>query len=361
MNNDASGNFVGSYNEWDVLKEVIVGIVDGASVPAWDLAVKASMPGSSENFFRSNAGKSFPIDLLKKAEKELEQFVSILESEGVIVRRPEKIDHKKPFATSNWRSVGGLYQAMPRDLLLVVGDLIIESPMAWRNRFFEVDGYRKLLKEYFNKGAKWVSAPKPQLLDELYDSSYENTVLSDGSKKYGITEFEPVFDAADFIRCGRDIFGQLSNVTNIFGVEWLKSCLGDKYTVHLIESQDDHPMHIDSTFMPIAPGHLLVNPFRKVKIPEIFNSWNIIYAPESAIPPTHPMYMSSTWVSTVNVLMIDEKRVLIEEQEQEAITLLKKNGFFPIPCPFRHFMSIGGSFHCATLDVYREGKLESYF
>mgnify|MGYP003298904831 CR=1 FL=1 len=39
----------------------------------------------------------------------------------------------------------------------------------------------------------------------------------------------------------------------------------------------------------------------------------------------------------------------------------KKNwGFTPIPCSFRNFNSFGGSFHCATLDVRRRGKLESY-
>jgi hypothetical protein len=27
------------------------------------------------------------------------------------------------------------------------------------------------------------------------------------SLRYMITEFEPVFDAADFVRCGRDLFG----------------------------------------------------------------------------------------------------------------------------------------------------------
>jgi glycine amidinotransferase len=39
---------------------------------------------------------------------------------------------------------------------------------------------------------------------------------------------------------------------------------------------------------------------------------------------------------------------------------MKKWGFTPIPCNFRHFNSFGGSFHCATLDVRRRGKLESY-
>ena len=63
----------------------------------------------------------------------------------------------------------GMYAAMPRDILMVVGNEIIEAPMAWRARFFEYRAYRPLIKEYFKKGAKWTTAPKPTMADELYD------------------------------------------------------------------------------------------------------------------------------------------------------------------------------------------------
>lgn len=62
-----------------------------------------------------------------------------------------------------------MYAAMPRDILIVVGNEIIEAPMAWRARFFEYRAYRPLIKEYFKKGAKWTTAPKPTMADELYD------------------------------------------------------------------------------------------------------------------------------------------------------------------------------------------------
>lgn len=65
--------------------------------------------------------------------------------------------------------VAGMYAAMPRDILMVVGNEIIEAPMAWRARFFEYRAYRPLIKEYFRKGAKWTTPPKPTMADELYD------------------------------------------------------------------------------------------------------------------------------------------------------------------------------------------------
>ena len=350
---------VSCYNEWDPLEEVIVGVIEGATVPEYDLCVRSAVPNGLENFFHSSAGKPFPKELMDKAAQELEEFVTILKAEGVKVRRPEKIMHHHKFSTPDWESSGGLYQAMPRDLLLVIGNEIIESPLAWRSRYFEMHSYRPLLKEYFAKGAKWTSAPKPQLSDDLYNESYVET-SSASDYDYAITEFEPTFDAADFIRCGRDLFVQKSNVTNDFGIQWLQRHLGNEYTIHKLLFNDSHPMHIDATFMPLAPGHLLLNPERVKEIPPMFKSWNIMYAPPPMLPSTHPMYMSSAWVS-MNIFMLDEKRVIVEKQELPLINLLKKNGFQPIPCNFRHFYSFGGGIHCATLDVKRTGTLQSYF
>ena len=101
---------------------------------------------------------------------------------------------------------------------MVIGNEIIEAPMSWRSRFFEYRSYRRLIKEYFSQGAKWTSAPKPLMSDDLYDQAYPMTDMSARKKlveqgKFITTEFEPCFDAADFYRVGRDIFAQRSNVS----------------------------------------------------------------------------------------------------------------------------------------------------
>ncbi|CAH3032131.1 unnamed protein product [Porites evermanni] len=111
-----------------------------------------------------------------------------------------------------------MYAAMPRDILTVVGDEIIEAPMAWRSRFFEYRAYRPLLKEYFKQGAKWTTAPKPLMSDDdLYDQDYPIQTVEDSHQlaaegKFVTTEFEPCFDAADFTRAGWNIFVQRSQV-----------------------------------------------------------------------------------------------------------------------------------------------------
>jgi glycine amidinotransferase len=347
-----------SYNEWDPLEEVVVGVIDGAAVPPWSGMLAVTMPSDQKTFFVDRQGQPFPAERIGAARRDLEEFVHILEAEGVTVCRPEALDWTRRYATPEWESTG-LYAAMPRDLLLVVGDEIIECPLAWRSRHFEVHAYRPLLKEYFQRGARWTSAPSPQLSDALYNPAPEDpdSVTTFNSI---ITEHEPTFDAADFIRCGRDLFVQRSHVTNAFGIDWLRRHLGDGYRIHEVEVCDAHPMHIDASMMPLAPGKLLINPERLKEIPEPFRTWDVLEAPRPAFSSDHPLYMSSRWLS-MNILMLDEERVLVETQEEELARKLRDWGLKPIPCPFTSFYAFGGSFHCATLDVRRRGELKSYF
>ncbi|MBA8923566.1 glycine amidinotransferase [Kutzneria viridogrisea] len=301
------------------------------------------------------AGQPFPAEQVAAAAAELDEFAHILECEGVTVRRPEPIPQDRPYRTLDWTSTG-MYAAMPRDSLLVVGDQIIECPMAWRSRYYETLAYRPLLKEYFHGGARWTAAPKPELTDEQFDQDW---VESDPVRLV-VTEFEPTFDAADFVRCGRDIFAQRSNVTNDFGIEWLRRQLGADYRVHVIEFADTHPMHIDATLVPLAPGKLLINAERVPEVPRQFRDWDVLAAPEPVIPDSHPLYLTSKWIN-MNLLVLDEQRVVVERQDEPMIAAMKEFGFTPILCDFRNFNSFGGSFHCATLDVRRSGALESYF
>ena len=89
--------------------------------------------------------------------------------------------------------------------------------MASRCRYFEFQSYRTLINEYFKQGAQWIAAPKLLMSEELYESDYpyedeEARVEWAKAGRYAITDHEPCFDAAEFFRCGRDIFTQRSHV-----------------------------------------------------------------------------------------------------------------------------------------------------
>jgi N-Dimethylarginine dimethylaminohydrolase len=358
---------VNSYNEWDPLQEVIVGRVEGAAVPQFEATVKVDAPPRYWNFFQQYGGQPFSEDLVEAASKELNEFCKILEAEGVTVRRPDRIDFSQSYKTPDFEA-SGLYAAMPRDVLIVIGNEIIEAPMAWRSRFFEYRAYRSLMKEYLKQGAKWTTAPKPLMSDELYDFEFaaktpeeQEALVKQG--RYVTTEFEPCFDTADIVRFGRDLFVQRSHVTNMMGITWLRQHLDYQYRVHIIQFQDFNPMHIDASLVPLRPGLALINPDRPPApgYAECFKKagWDLV---ESA-PPTTPEYwqlpIASKWIS-MNLLSLDTKRVIVERQEEPTQKLLKDLGFTVIPVDFRHVYTFGGSFHCVTCDVRRDSQLEDY-
>lgn len=355
---------VNSHNEWDPLEEVIIGTLDGAMFPAWNtINVATAPPGEwvAAEQRLGGGGKPYPPALIEAARRDLAEFIHILEAEGVRVRRLDPANFAAGFGTPAWQVTSGFCAANPRDPFMIIGNEILETPMADRSRYFEAWSYRSLFKEYFKAGAKWTAAPKPQLLDELYDQHY--TVPGpDEPMRFIVTEFEPVFDAADFVRCGRDIFGQKSNVTNQLGIDWLQRHLGDGYRVHVLENLSPESIHIDTTFMPLAPGKVLVNPdfLDLKKLPSVLNSWELLIPPAPVPIVNDPLHLVSEWAG-LNVLMLDEERIVVEKRQEPLIKALKNWGFKPIPCAFESYYPFLGSFHCATLDIRRRGTLQSYF
>ncbi|WP_405652214.1 amidinotransferase [Streptomyces sp. RK9] len=363
FSSEPSDSPVNSHNEWDPLEEIIVGRLDSATIPSHHPVVTCNIPRWAARLQGCAAGFAYPRRMVEPAQQELEQFVVLLQSLGVTVRRPEPADHRRRFKTPDWSS-RGFCHACPRDGMLVIGDEIIETPMAWPCRYFETHSYRPILKEYFRRGARWTAAPKPQLTDALFEKNFRVPEAGE-PMRYILTEFEPVFDAADFVRAGRDLFALRSNVTNQMGIDWLRRHLGRGYRIHEIESRCRTPMHIDTTFLVLAPGKVMVNPeyIDVDRLPDFLRSWDVLIAPEPTPIDERLLRLTSLcgkWLS-MNVLMLDEKRVIAERHHTDMLRALESWGFDPVPCDLLHYAPFGGSFHCATLDIRRRGTLESYF
>ncbi|TGZ67829.1 hypothetical protein CRM22_004573 [Opisthorchis felineus] len=376
---DAAGNSkaptnssspVWSWNEWDPLEEIIVGTPEGAVVPRPLPEVKMCTPMDKWEFYEKNAGRYWadciPKEHWEKAVEEVEEYVRVLQMEGVKVLRPSKVDHSSTFKLLGFESQG-FYAAMPRDFLLVIGDELIEATMTWRSRYFEYLAYRPILLEYWKQGAKWTVAPKPTDFDAIMNKEVIKKLDSGVSDKSNIgfitTESEPCFDAADFTRAGRDIFCQRSQVTNLAGIEWVRrhvEPLGIR--VHQLTFTDPRPMHIDATFVFAKPGIAIQNPDRPCDQVKLIKAagWDVIDAPTPNVPKSHPYWLGSPWLS-MNVLMLDPERVLVEKGETAIHEMYRRIGITPIPVALRHANSIGGSFHCWTSDIKRRGNLESYF
>lgn len=353
---------VNSYNEWDPLEEIIVGRLEGSTIPPYHVCVTLNIPSFTARLHQLVAGRPYPQWMIKLAQKELDGFIAVLEGEGIKVRRPSLIDHSAKIKTRHWSS-RGFCVACPRDGYLVLGNEIIETPMAWRSRYLEGEAYYPLFNEYAEAGARWTVAPRPLLKDSLYDNNY-CIPLPGEPMRFIVNESEIVFDAADILRCGKDLFVMRSNVTNMAGINWLRRHLDGRYNVHVVESRCRQPMHIDSSLLAMAPGKVLVNPdyIDIERLPAIFKKWDVLIAPrpDPVKGIMSRISMCGPWLS-INTLMLDEKRVIVDPTQTTLIRALKDWGFEPITCPFLNYAPFGGAFHCATLDIRRRGTLQSYF
>ena len=346
---------VSAEDDWSPLKSVIVGRAKGSSFPSEpNRMITRTMPSQHRANFRSS--NPFPPEILARAQEELDRFASLLAGMGIRVYRPDQID---------WLEAGGYTGAMPRDGLMTVGNTIIESPFAWRCRRREIQlAYSGILDELSKQNDSLTICRAPTIVghDTLYDDEGNRaSKTTDGDDRHwAINNSRPAFDAADFMRFGKTIVGQMSHVTNRKGVKLLQALVPDGYTVEIIDTTYKSAMHIDATILPLRKGLIVYHPSRiseeELRRHETFRDWELHacpFSPQANEEGDPPMFMCSPWLM-LNALSLDENRIMVEaSQTRFASWLEQKFGMEPIMLPFKHVNSIGGSFHCATVDLVR--------
>lgn len=384
---------VNSHNEWDQLKTVVVGTVEGFS-PGLEV--------SSDNVDRLGAAqsiamKAFPQWYLDEVAEDLEGLCSLLRQAGVTVLRPAWAELGTTFSSPNWAASGfDIYNV--RDLQIVFGDLLVESAPSSRFRIFESHAMRSIYYEnFFDDGMRWICAPTPRLasgflkiLDEP-TSPLERTEevrhasLSGGVKPvfHVLENDEIIFDAANIMRVGEDLLYLVSSTGNRKGAEWLSTTLGPRYRMHVTRAY--RSSHLDSTILPLRPGFALFNGARvnESNAPDIFDRWECLYfddpAPlakdeidhhENVRRPVHAELaaigveshldqISSPWAG-LNVLSLSPQVVLVHDQQVSLIRQLEIKGFTVQPVRMRHSYTMLGGLHCTTLDLERESELADY-
>jgi len=345
-----------AYNEWDPLEEIIVGIAQDAYFPTNDITFQLSVDPEvalpDHSFTELKLG-SIPKQAIEETQEDLEILVQTLENEGVVVKRPKPHVNKNKIKTPYWESER-YFAYCPRDIFLTVGDMLIETPCMQRSRYFESFCYEDIYVDCVKRGGKWISAPKPKLRDEDFNLC--------GTQYSVLQNHEPIFEAANVIRAGRDLFYLVSDGANILGAKWLQNTLGDSYRVNLCENLYSG-LHIDSTIALLRPGLLLVNPERVTRdnLPERLRQWDIIYTPPMRDNAQSEVgFISTIWLG-MNLLMVNPNLAIVDAQQTELIALLEKHKIDVIPLTLRHGRMLGGGFHCVTLDIRRQGNKEDYF
>jgi len=94
--------------------------------------------------------------------------------------------------------------------------------------------------------------------------------------------------------------------------------------------------------------------------PACFRGWEILWSPPIRDIPSavkHPL--SAPWLG-MNLLMVSPEVAIVDADQPELIAALEKRHITVLPHKLRHSRVLGGGFHCVTLDIVRDGGLESY-
>ena len=320
-----------SKNEWDPLKKVIVGLADFARIPDNDISVRTVNYSHVIDENKIPKSQIYPLDVIREANDDLDRLADELKKLGIEVVRPmNRPTH--------------YYNYCPRDLVTIIDTKAIVAPMSLQCR---KDEYKNIESELQNI----YCVPNNQ-----EDINYN--LSSVGNKDIlALNELYPKFDAANLIRANDDILYLVSNSGNKKGARYLQELLGSSYKVHTLKNVYSY-MHIDSTVAFLREGLMLLNPSRipdKSIMPAPFNKWDAIYCPEPVDIGYTYYNHASPWIN-VNLLSISDKLVVVEEHQEPLRKELEQYGIESLMLPMRHARTLGGCFHCVTLDLVRTEK-----
>ena len=114
-------------------------------------------------------------------------------------------------------------------------------------------------------------------------------------------------------------------------------------------------MHIDSTIVPLREGLVVLNASRvtDLNMPEIFRGWDKIWV-DDVVPQAFYQYpWASKWIA-LNMLSIDPQTVIMDADQTQLRHQIEQHGITVIPHRLRHSRTLGGGYHCVTLDLWRE-------
>jgi glycine amidinotransferase/scyllo-inosamine-4-phosphate amidinotransferase 1 len=301
---------ISSHNEWDTLKEIVVGSATGANWPSSDpvFAQESAKTTWTQTPVPSGAVPQWIID---EANWDLDQLTAALVRRNVIVRRPKPRD----FVVTQ-----GMYNYCPRDRLLIAGDRIVDCAMMYPCRDQEID----CLESVTAQTNRVLHMPRDQGL---------------------------VLDAANICRLGDTWLFLESASGNRAAYEWLCAQFPD---INIELCNFYAGVHIDSTIVPINEGLVMLNAHRVTpdNCPRAFDDWEKIWVDDVVTQSFYEYPYASKWIG-MNLLAVDPKTVIVDAAQTRIMDLLDLVGIEVIPLTLRHSRTLGGGFHCVTLDLFR--------
>ena len=301
---------INSRNEWDPLELCVVGTATQANWPTNDPVFRLE---SEKTTWKDTPVPRGPVPqwIIDETNEDLAQLVSTLEDLGVEVRRPVDID---------FQALDGMYNYCPRDRLLVFGNTIVDPAMMYPCRDLELQAYYEIV----DKSEKYLHMPR----------------------NVGMT-----MDAANVLRLDDAMVYLESASGNRAAGEWLAEQFPD---IDIYGCDFYSGVHIDSTIVPLRPGLVMLNASRVTEenCPRVFESWEKIWIDDVVPARFHEYPYASKWIA-LNMLVVDPSTVIVDRHQAGIIKRLEEKKFTVIPLELRHSRTLGGGFHCVTLDLRR--------
>ena len=321
-----------SSNEWDPLKTVIIGIADDAKVPEIDTGVRTVNYADKIDVSSITPGL-YPKQVIDEANEDLEILVNFLKKEHIKVYRPDK------------NLIPNYYNYCPRDSVLITDEGILTTPMSLEARENEWRAVSHVLNYYtYNLNISNIANR-----DSLY-----NLNCIGNPNILALNNTVPCFDAANILRANDDLYYLVSNTGNELGAQYLQEVFPNK-RVHIIKDIYSY-IHIDSTIAFLREGLMLLNPSRVKNIeqlPKSLHNWDVIYCPKPYDIGHYPGYCNaSPWINII-LLSINTNLVVLEENQHDTRKVLEKYNIECAMLPMRHARTLGGCFHCVSLDIER--------
>jgi N-dimethylarginine dimethylaminohydrolase len=164
-----------------------------------------------------------------------------------------------------------------------------------------------------------------------------------------------VLDAANVLRLGPDKMLFLESASgNRAAYDWLCRILPD---VDIELCNFYAGVHIDSTIVALNADQFVVNGSRlnrnREDLPRHLSHKEIFFVNEVVAQGFHEYPYASKWIA-LNMLSIDPQTVIVDAKQESMIQALEQGmGMTVIPLELRHSRTLGGGFHCVTLDLVR--------
>ena len=116
-------------------------------------------------------------------------------------------------------------------------------------------------------------------------------------------------------------------------------------------------VHIDSTVVPLREGLVMLNASRvnESNCPRVFDTWEKIWVTDVVAQNFYEYPYASKWIA-LNMLVVDPHTVIVDRNQPDLIKILETHKFTVIPLELRHSRTLGGGFHCVTLDLIRDSN-----